>query len=68
MTKQSPGPMAVRPDRRALAAGPAPDLLADPAPDPRLNPVYWAAFDAAEQTKLSWTPRRENGVYIPVLN
>jgi len=58
----------VRPRQCELAAGPAPALLADPDPDPRLNPIYWLAFDAAEAAKATWKPRRENVVLCPVLN
>ena len=58
----------VRPDMRKLAAGPAPDLLADPAPDPRCNAIYWPSFDAAENEKLGWRPQRDNCCYVPILN
>ena len=58
----------VRPEKSHLAAGPAPELLADPAPDARLNSFYWASFDVAEAEKAGWKPRRENAVLIPILN
>jgi len=58
----------VRPEKHELAAGDPPALLADPPPDDRLNPIFWAAFSAAESEKQGWKPRRENCVYVPVLN
>ena len=58
----------VRPEQWETAAGERPELLADPDPDARLNPIYWSAYDAAEAEKAGWKPRRENCCYIPVLN
>lgn len=58
----------VRPEKSHLAAGSAPELLADPEPDGRLAPIYWASFDVAEAEKAGWKPRRENAVLIPILN
>ena len=58
----------VRAEQRKLAGGPPPKLAADPAPDDRLNPIYWIAFDAAEAEKLTWRPRRPNCCYVPILN
>ena len=58
----------VRPEHWPTAAGDPPALLADPKPDERLNPIFWAAFDAAESEKAGWKPRWENSVLVPVLN
>ena len=58
----------VHPKHWPTAAGDPPALLADPKPDERLNPIFWAAFDAAERDKRGWKPRWENSVLVPVLN
>ena len=58
----------VRVDQRKLAGGPPPKLAIDLDPDDRLNPIFWAAFDAAEAEKLTWRPRRPNCCYVPILN
>ena len=57
----------VRSERLELAAGPRPELLADPEPDQRFNEIYWREFDQAEADKTNWRPRRENCVFCPTL-
>ena len=46
------------------AAGSPPELAADPEPDERCNPIYWAAYDAAGREKLNWKPRVENSCFV----
>ena len=58
----------VRAEQRKMAGGPPPKLAADPDADPRCNPIFWSAYDAAEAEKLGWKPRRPNCCCVPILN
>lgn len=58
----------IRPAKSELAVGDPPEVLADVKPDERLNPIFWASFDAAEADKATWRPSRPNCVYCSVLN
>ena len=64
ITTDSEAYFTTTPKGAEAAAGPPPEMAANPEQDQRCNGFYWAAHDEAERTKSQLKPRHKNSVYI----